>query len=158
VHGNGAWERGSGRAGVHRYFSMMSEFRASSIDLRLGVLRGISHSSQGATAVGVPLFSLPSGSVLRTTWGEASFMGVTVWGVPSSPKTSGGVSQSSVFVMVRSERRGLDSFPGESLGLAPDDRRPRAGAGDVVRPKATCGFIGLALSGEAFMASTLREN
>jgi hypothetical protein len=66
VLGSGAWERGSKRVGAHRYFSMMSEFRASSIDLRLGVLRGISHSSQGATAVGVPLFSLSSGSLLRT--------------------------------------------------------------------------------------------
>ena len=67
VLGNGAWERESERANADRYFSMMSEFRASSIDLRLGVLRGISHSSQGATAVGVPLFSLSAGSVLHTT-------------------------------------------------------------------------------------------
>jgi hypothetical protein len=76
----------------------------------------------------------------------------TVWRVPSPPSTN----SDSVFVMVRSEGRGLDSFPGESLGPSPDDKRLRAVEGDVVRPKAICGFIGLALSGEAFMASTLR--
>ena len=78
----------------------------------------------------------------------------TVWRVPSPPSTN----SDSVFVMVRSEGRGLDSFPGESLGPSPDDKRLRAVEGDVVRPKAICGFIGLALSGEAFMASTLRQN